>query len=479
MRLKQTTMNYSLTDIEFYKVRKVISAYLGLDFPDDRRNMVRRSLASAARELGFNDMKEFLDWFLTATLTTDQIEILASYLTISETYFWREPQVFTALSQNILPELIALKKDSGKRISIWCAGCSTGEEAYSIAIALYRTVPEINDWKITILATDINSRALSKAREGVYGTWSFRNSPLWLRNRYMNQLNDREWAIDPEIKEMVTFSNFNLIQESYSNSIFDGNKIDIIFCRNVLMYFTNEWAAKVSQNLFNSLTDKGWLIVSSCELSSDLFPQYAPDNFPGAVLYRKGKVKFTDNIIQPVEYKKQGFLSSFFSLVPEIKKPDQPIIKAPENPDPVPQPVLRTYEDILHEKKDRIRLLADNGHLEEALLECNEAIADYKLAPGLYYLKASILQEQDKSHEAVRALKQAIYIDPNYIMGHFTLGNLLFRQGIMKSAKLHFNNALELLNTISTEDIPSESEGLSAKYIKMIILTSLQTQKSG
>jgi chemotaxis protein methyltransferase CheR len=470
-------MNHNLTDIEFYNVRKVITACLGLDFPDDRRVIVSRSLTAAARELGFSQMKEFLDWFLTATLTTDQIEIIASYLTISETYFWREPQVFAAFSQNILPELIAAKLDKDRSITIWCAGCSTGEEAYSIAIALYRTIPDIKNWKISVIATDINFRALEKARRGIYGSWSFRNSPLWIRSRYMKQLNDHEWEIDPEIKEMVSFSNFNLIQESYSGTIFRSIKMDIIFCRNVIMYFTRQWAAKVSQNLFNSLSENGWLVVSSCELSSDLFPQYAPDNFPGAVLYRKGKGKFADYVGQPIEYKKQGYFKSLFSLVPEIIKPDPVISKESKPADSNPQPRMRTHEDILHEKKNMIRILADNGHLEEALLVCNEAIAVDKLAPGLYYLKASILQEQDKSHEAIKSLRQAIYIDPDYIMGHFTLGNLFARQGIVKSAKRHFKNALELLDTISTDELPSESEGLSAKYIRSIILTSLQMQK--
>jgi chemotaxis protein methyltransferase CheR len=472
-------MNHNITDIEFYKVRKVIASSMGLDFPDDRKDIVSRGLAGAAKELGFKNMKEFITWCLTTELKTDQIEILASYLTISETYFWREPKVFDALSLKILPELIEMKTESAKTITIWCAGCSTGEEAYSIAIALYRTIPDIKDWQINIIATDINTKALSKAKKGVFGSWSFRNSPLWLRNRYMKQLDNQEWEIDSDIKELVTFSNFNLIQENYDNSVFKNKKIDIIFCRNVLMYFTAEWATKVSQNLFNSLSDDGWLAVSSCELSSDLFPQYVPANFPGAVLYHKSKGKFSDNLIQPIEYKKQGFLSSLFSLVPEIKKQEHPVSNAYAQPDPVPQPRLKTHEEILHEKKSAIRSLADDGHLEEALLACDVAIADNKLEPGLYYLKASILQEQGKSHEAIKSLKKAIYIDPNYIMGHFTLGNLFFRQGVIISAKRHFINALELLNTISGDEIPSESEGLSAKYIKMIILTSLQTKKTG
>jgi chemotaxis protein methyltransferase CheR len=493
-------MNHSLSDIEFSGVCEVIASNMGLHFPIDRRDMVSRSLAGAARELGFHKIKEFIQWFLTTTLKSDQIEILASYLTISETYFWREPNVFTALSQNALSELVESKKESDKSIRIWCAGCSTGEEAYSIAIALCRTIPRIKDWNITILATDINKTALNKARTGIYGSWSFRNSPSWLKGYYFKKMDINEYEVIPEIKEMVSFSSFNLTNKNYLSSVCKNYKMDVIFCRNVLMYLTKEWAAKVSQNLFNSLSEKGWLVVSSCELSSELFPQYVPVNFPGAVLYRKSKKETSADIIQSKNPQNQIFFNTISSLPPQIEIVNQSVSKKTRHPE-MNETVYNTREttalqeaslnvaaelkkqekireDTLKENKNSIRILADQGHLEEALLVCDEAIANDKLAPGLYYLRASILQEQDKSNEAIKSLKQAIYIDPDYVMGHFTLGNLFIRQGIIKNAKRYFNNALELLNTLANDDIPAESEGLSAEYIRGIILNSLQTQKS-
>ena len=488
-------MNHSLTDIEFSKVCKVIASNMGLSFPSDRRAMVSRGLIEAAKDLGFHNMKEFLQWFLTATLKDNQIEILASYLTISETYFWREQQVFDAFTQNILPELVASKKDQVKSISIWCAGCSTGEEAYSIAIALCRIIPEIKDWKIKIFATDINTKALSKARDGVYGSWSFRNSPSWLKEHYFKKINHREYEVIPEIKEMVTFSSFNLISGDYSSSICKNYRMDVIFCRNVLMYFTSEWASKVSQNLFESLLENGWLIVSSCELSSDLFPKLTPVNFPDSVLYHKGKEAFlSDNIhyylphnelynkksLSPSVNSDKQLLSPDYTLItknngsysdPEINsKPDIPM------PDLLkPQLVVKTRNNILNESKTAIRMLADNGHLEEALLFCNNTIADNKLTAGLYYLRASILQEQNKIQEAIKSLKQVIYIDPDSIMGHFTLGNIFLQQGFIKKGKQYFINALKLLNTRLNEEIPAESDGLSVMNIRGIILASLQT----
>ena len=177
-------MNHNLSDIEFSRVCKVIASHLGLHFPIDRQAYLNRNLALAAIDFGFQDTTRFIQWLISPAREKDQIECLAPYVTNSETYFWREPQVFAAFTQNILTELVNSKKDKVKSINIWCSACSTGEEAYSIAIALHRTITGIKDWNIKILATDINSKSLLKARTGVYGTTSFRNSPPWLKSGY-------------------------------------------------------------------------------------------------------------------------------------------------------------------------------------------------------------------------------------------------------------------------------------------------------
>ena len=494
-------MNRKLTDIELSMVCEVIASRMGLYFPVERWIMLRRNLVLAARELGFQNINGFIQWLLSSELNKDQIMILASNLTISETYFWREPQVFSALTDHILPGLIKSKKNGEKSIRIWSAGCSTGEEPYSIAIALHKTIKKIEDWDINILATDINPKALDKAMTGIYGTWSFRNSPAWLKSGYFHHKEDRQYEIIPEIKKMVTFSCLSLVEMS---AISNANTMDIIFCRNVLMYFTSEWVSKISQNLFNSLSEDGWFVVSSSELSSYVFPQFTPVNFPGAVLYRKGKngSAYSCNIpsdeipestsysipseeadIQPssTPFNPLQPLSSDFAGRSPLRRTQSVAFFDHRNEVKVvakeePQPQLKTREDILNENKILIRLLADQGHLEEALSLCDEAIASEKLVPGLYFLRASILQELDKSSEAIASLKQAIYSDPDYIMGHFALGNLFIRQGKAKNAKRHFNNVLDLLGKCKNDDILPESDGLSVKYIREIIIANMQTQ---
>lgn len=482
-------MNRNFTDIELSMTCEVIVSRMGLHFPRERWPMLSRNLASAAKEFGFQNMNGFIQWLLSSELNKDQIMILASHLTISETYFWREPQVFSALTDFILPELLKSKKNGEKSIRIWSAGCSTGEEPYSIAIALHKTIPEIGDWNITIMAMDINPRALSKAMNGTYGAWSFRNSPAWLKSNYFLHKEDRQYEIIPEIKKMVTFTCLSLAEMS---AISNANTMDIIFCRNVLMYFTPDWISKIANSFFQELTEDGWFIVSSCELSSQVFPQFTAVNFPGAVLYRKGKNGSVHSLSAEATPMVDFNTSTFQHLQPiQTIQPTMFVVEKlkslkveidefnPSTPfDPLQQSTanVKPGEESYTDKIFAIRSLANLGHLEEALSTCNGAIACYKLSPGLYFMRASILQELGKSSEAIVSLKQAIYIDPEYIMGHFTLGNLFIRQGNTRNAKRYFKNVLDLLSRYANDDILPESEGLSVKYIREIILSNMHTQ---
>lgn len=481
-------MNRKLTDEELSMVCEVIASRMGLHFPIERWTMLNRNLALASTEFGFQDMSGFIQWLLSATLNKDQIEVLASYLTISETYFWREPKVFRAFTDYILPELIRSKKKGEKSIRIWSAGCSTGEEPYSIAMALHKTINKFEDWDVSILATDINPRAIRKAVSGIYGTWSFRNSPSWLKSTYFHLRGDRKYEIIPEIKKMVTFSCLSLVEMS---AISNASTMNIIFCRNVLMYFTPDWINKIAESFFQTLTDDGWFVVSSCELSSQVFPQFKSVNFPGAVIYRKSRngsvishdinslssSTFSDPAKSPLHLDLPITFSPILPLTPSLHNPVTPSPVLPFAVSPIQQPHA-TPEESYTTKIFTIRLLANQGFLSEALALCNEAIRSEKLATGYYFVCASILQEMDKISEAIDSLKKAIYIDPDYVMGHFTLGNLFIKQGNNKNAERYFNNVLNLLNKYSDDYILPESEGLSVQYIREIIRTNMQTQQT-
>ena len=188
-----------------------VAEHMGLHLPPDHRPDIEKRLAAAAAEQGFEDVEQFGEWLMSASLTRAQVELLASHLTVGETYFFRDKSTWAAIESEVLPELIASRRADGRHLRIWSAGCCTGEEPYSVAMLLSNMIHDIDDWNITILATDINPRFLKKAEDGVYTEWSFRSAPAWLKERYFGSAASGRFILAPRIRRMVRFSHLNLV----------------------------------------------------------------------------------------------------------------------------------------------------------------------------------------------------------------------------------------------------------------------------
>lgn len=475
----------TLSDDVLAKVSRAIEAKMALHFPRERWNDLEQRLELAAKEFGFIDHQAFCNWLADSNLDSGQAEILASFLTISETYFWREPHVFEALEEKILPELIRSRETGEKRLRIWSAGCATGEEPYSLAIAIKRAIPDYKNWNITILATDINPQTLRRANEGVYGEWSFRNSPAWLQEKFFTRIDKHKYQISAEIRKMVTFAYLNLAEDTYPSPINNTNAMDIIFCRNVLMYFTGKRIQQISDCLFQALINDGWLMVSSSELSLQFFSRFAPIQFREAIVYRKTSQKSCENVNQEI-FQSAEFQAELSSLPvfaventldespghlskPEFVFEEQELPQVPLDKETEHKPG-KDAGDISRP----VRELANQGNLSEALLVCERLILENKLDPVLYFLQASILQEQNRNHEAIASLKRTLYLDPDFYMGHFALGNLLLHQGKKQVAKKYFENALVILARFDQNAVLQDSEELTAGRLREIVVATMQ-----
>lgn len=474
------------------KLSEFIASNLALYFPKNRWDDLERNIISASKEFGYADVESFIERITNSPLSREHAELLASHLTINETFFWREPKSFEALEQKILPDLINLRRKSDKRIRIWSAGCSSGEEPYSIAIALIKQIPDIKDWNIHILATDINPKILRKAAAGIYGQWSFRGVPSWLKE-YFTKNDNNKYEIIPSIKSMVKFEYQNLAEDVFPSPLNNTNAMDIIYCRNVLMYFTQDRFRQVARGLYNALIEGGYLMVSASELSMLNFPDFIPVNVPGMVLYQKNskKLKYRNksSIIETpsaplvVHVPEKPFVFDY-----ELLKSDE--IKQKEVPVHEVKLILVSAETAVEEieksKVDAnasekqillIREYANQGKLFEALKSCEAAISAYKLDPRFHYLYATILQENNQMIEAVASHKRAIYLDQDFVLSYFSLGNIYKRMGNDKGAKKCFENSITILNNLKQDDIIFESEGLTAGRFKEIINASLQLNK--
>lgn len=453
---------------------KFIEQKMALYFPQNHWADLEQKIEPVSREFGFKDQEEFCRWLISSTISTAQTEILANHLTIPETYFWREPDVFAALEQTILPELIRSQENGAKRLRIWSAGCSSGEEAYSLAIVLKRGIPHIKNWDILILATDINPGILRKASAGVYGDWSFRNPPPWLKNQYFTRHINGKLEISCEIRNMVKFSYLNLADENLLTTANSTDFMDIIFCRNVLMYFSNERIKKIGEKLFQSLNQEGWLMVSAAELSMGFFPQFTAVHFPNAIVYKKSEQHKPDQATAAEEPSIEPVLIEHESTeaVEALEAPTNSELKPSESERTSKENVVESVEAIKL-STDEIRTLADQGRLNEAALYCEIAILEDRLDPQLYFLHATILLEQNQDLEAIVSLKKSLYLDPDFFMGHFTMGNLMLQRGKKQLARKHLKNALVILAKFHQKEVMQESEGLTAGRLREIVSATM------
>ncbi|MDO9450879.1 MAG: CheR family methyltransferase [Rugosibacter sp.] len=462
-------LNMSLSDL--------LAAQTGLHFPAERWRDLERGIAAAAPAFGMPDAESCARWLLSAPLTRHQIEMLANHLTVGETYFFREKMSFEALEQHILPQLIRTRA-SERRLRIWSAGCCTGEEPYSVAMLLDRLIPDQQDWNITLLATDLNPAFLRKAAAGIYGEWSFRDMPDHLRQRYFKRRKDGRFEILPLIRKRVAFACLNLAEDIYPSLLTNTTAMDVILCRNVLMYFSPAWVKKVAQNFHRSLVDDGWLIVSPAETSNSLFPQFKATPFPGAVLYRKAQGAEPQADVAGFSVLPLATVAPLDLLTPppDTLRMPEAMMRAPIQSvaaEPVASFESVSGHPVNQDERAALSLAAhacaNQGKLAEAIGWCEKAIAADKLDPATHYLLAAILQEQGENDRAAQALRHVLYLDPDFVLAHFALGNLRLSQGQLREARRHFDTAQALLQTHTQDDILPEAEGLTAGRLSEII----------
>jgi chemotaxis protein methyltransferase CheR len=440
------------------RVSAVIASHTGLHFPDERRTDLQRGLADAAVELGFENAQSCANWLLCSEPTKPQLDALASHLTVGETYFFREPRAFEALATQILPALIQKKRGHEQRLRLWSAACSTGEEAYSLAILLRQVLPDWKDWQVSILGTDINRKSLEKARRGVYGEWSFRDTPAGFRERHFDVTQEGRYSVRPEVRECVHFAQMNLAQDGFPSLVMDTNAMDIVLCRNVLIYFEPGQSTALIGKLRRSIVEDGWLVVSPSEYSQTLFNGFATVNFPGVVFYRKTTT--TEPQSRARADVPMGGLTAQPPLLP----------LALANPTAfAPRPVLKA-DDFAHLTRSR----ANEGRLEEALAWSERWIVADKLNVVAHYLNAMVLQELGDREQARRSLERAIYLKPDFALAHFSLGNL---SAPGPRTYRHFQNALELLRQLPAAELVPESDGLTAGRLSEIITALLPVNR--
>jgi chemotaxis protein methyltransferase CheR len=469
-------MRHSVAEPLLAQLSARVAAHLGLHFPPARWRDLARGIAAVSRELAFQDEAACIRWLTTLPWTQQQVELLAGHLTIGETYFFRGQKTSQILQEHILPALIASRRGTTRHLRLWSAGCATGEEPYSLAILLHALLPDLHDWQVTLLATDVNPRALEKAAAGVYGAWSFRSTPPRIQARYFKHRRDGRYEILPAIKNMVTFAPLNLATATYPSLPHQLYAMDAIFCRNVLLYFTPAHARSVVHRLYHTLAPGGWLFVSPSETSHTLFAEFTTVDFPDVILYQKA-----DESPQVAAASLSGApppaLQHTVVPVPTRTEPSQEALALYEqgrSAEAIAQLVAlcSCRSATVPDMALLARAYANQGEHAAACKWIEQAIAADKTNATLHYLHAIILQEQGDLDAAIVALKRVLYLDQNLVLAHVTLGNLTLRQHKGKEAARHFANARSLLCAYQPDDVVPEAAGLTAGRLMALIDTT-------
>jgi chemotaxis protein methyltransferase CheR len=276
------TNHYPLDDHTYRQLTDLINNYSGLRFDLSSKLMICRRLEPRLLTLHLDSFEKYYYYLRYDPNREAEMDVIFDLITTHETYFFREERQLLAFTDEIIPQLIEARKQF-RTIRLWCAGCASGEEPYTVAI-LCRQIRELQNWNVEIFASDISQKMIHRARRGIYGENSFRSARNLARNIYFNKTEDNRYRIHDEIKQMVTFMKLNLLDDKRPG-IF--GEIDVIFCRNVIIYFDLEAKKKIIEIFFHKLRQGGYLLLGHSESLLSLNTSFKLRHLKNDMVYQK------------------------------------------------------------------------------------------------------------------------------------------------------------------------------------------------
>jgi chemotaxis protein methyltransferase CheR len=266
---------------EFRRLCEFLYRRTGMVFTEAKRYYVERRISERMQATGFTSYASYF-----AQLQSDrdgEIAQLINAFTVNETYFYREEHQLRCLTADLLRER-AQVKPRGRPIRIWSVPCSTGEEPYSIAIWLLENWPDVDGYDIDIVGSDIDTQVLAAARAGIFGKRALMRLPNHLVDQYLEPLGGERWRIVEELRKSISFSAVNLVEMAETRA---HGRFDIIFCRNVLIYFDDASRRLAAENLYESLEPGGFICLGHAESMSRISPLFDVCRYADAIVYQR------------------------------------------------------------------------------------------------------------------------------------------------------------------------------------------------
>jgi chemotaxis protein methyltransferase CheR len=476
----------TLGEADSARFRDLIQRTSGIELGEVRRADLERAVLRTVERTALSGPAELYTHLSTDGHTVD-LETFVAELTIGETYFFRHRAQFEVLERHILPELIARRADE-RRLRVWSAGCATGEEPYSLAILLDRLLPDRDSWNVMILGTDINRGALERAQRGCYRPWSFRGVDALTQARSFSRSGE-DLRIDPAIARMVTFSYLNLVEDAYPSLATNTQSMDLILCRNVLIYFGDRTIEGVLGRLHDSLCEGGWLVSGPADTSAEGYRTFEARSFPDAIVYRRpARSEHRPAAVPPPPALRPPAPPAPRAVrPPPASQPAPAPVPRPERPatatGPLPEVVqafARWRAGAVDEAADRLaeldaagasdpwpgyllaKICANERRLDEALEWADRALMRDPVFGPAHYLRGLVLGERGDLRGATDAIRRCVFLDPEFVVGQYALAGFLARLGETERAIKAIESVIRAAGELERESDVPEGDGLTA-----------------
>jgi len=275
-----------ISDKDFEQLRDYIYNVCGIYFHSSKKYFLESRLARRMESTGSRTHADYYQYVRGGATGNSELKKLLDEITTNETCFFRNMPQLNALEGKFLPEIVAAKGKIGfKKLRIWSAGSSSGEEAYTMAMLLLeKRATLLKDWIIEIVGTDINETVIAQAKDAVYNSYSVRNTPDFYLKKYFKEEAPGRFVLSPEVKKLASFSQLNLYDD---NKMLFMKSFDFIFCANVLIYFDTSSKSRVVQHFYNNLQPYGYFFVGQSESLHGVNDKFKTVHFPGGFTYNK------------------------------------------------------------------------------------------------------------------------------------------------------------------------------------------------
>lgn len=384
------------------------------------RNVVERAFQASATQT----LDAFANLIESLPDENPEVQAFIALMTVGETSFFRDSAQISALREVVIPDLVERNQDT-RRLRIWSAGCASGEEPYTLAILLSEIVPDWSDWDIKILGTDLNRFSLRRARAALYSQWSLRGIDPAYAERYFKPAG-RLVRLDHRCKRLVSFFRHNLITENVPDAERGLSQLDLIMCRNVMIYFERNRTQELVGKLYGTLKRQGWLLVGHAEPDGWVYRQYETVEYPETVLYRKPEVDIKTDEDEPED-------NVEIAPTPAPARP-VPIVDTKANTDTATtlsadalvayqnKDVASAYELLVAASKLDLsdplpthllaQLAADEKAYDEALFWAYRTLQRSSFHLPTLLLMGLVQLETGAADEARASLQQALFVDP-------------------------------------------------------------------